>query len=147
MTGCSGGGRLVVPFVIIICLLAAAGCTTIPGPEAKPTATPVKTPGGPVTMQPKVTAVKTTIVPATVAQAAIPAAAQLGGSPLQTCTEQKGFLVQPGQTCPGAWMVASDTFSCCSQQPVRNAARNASVTISPLTLAISFDDALSPVLP
>ena len=34
---------------------------------------------------------------------------------IQTCAYQGGFICGQDQTCPGEWLNASDTESCCSQ--------------------------------
>jgi hypothetical protein len=139
-----------ISLVLVLFLLISAGCTTIPGPEQRTVQTPVKT-TIPVTPQVKTTPVKTitttpltappTPPPSPLPTPVIPAAGSgQDGSVSQTCAQQNGGIAQPGETCPGAWLVASDTFSCCSQKPVREASRNTSITVEPFTLVIDMDD-------
>jgi hypothetical protein len=38
----------------------------------------------------------------------------IANQPTQTCDEQNGYICTSQQTCPGSWLSASDTDSCCS---------------------------------
>jgi hypothetical protein len=141
-----------VTSILILCLLIAAGCTSIPGPEPRSTPAPVKT-TVPVTPQVKHTLVKTTTEPVPVMATSKPVvqlspAATLSGTyESRTCAQQGGGIVQPGQQCPGSWLIAADTFSCCSVAPVSALSRNASITLEPFDLTLSLDDDPGSILP
>ena len=146
-----------VAAVLIIVLLISSGCTSIPGPEARPTlaiaATPV--PNAVVTINtmraattPAIT-VPPTLKPGAVPTGGITPAASLpqGTNASLTCALQGGSIAVPGQQCHGTWLIAPDTFSCCSQLPVRETSRNTSVTLEPFDLAIVMDDDPGSILP
>ena len=65
----------------------------------------------------------------------------------QTCTMQGGVVVTPGLTCPGVWLPATDTSSCCSVKPVPVRNGNSTITIEPLDLSVRVDDDLGNVVP
>jgi hypothetical protein len=142
--------------VLIILLLVSAGCTAIPGPEPRTTlrSTTTFTPQETVTIKTMgvsttvMTIVPTAVVTTTPANG-VPAPATTGQGMYETrtCAQQGGGIALPGQKCPGAWLIAGDTFSCCSTSPVRATARNTSVTIDPFVLAIVMDDDPGSVLP
>lgn len=134
--------------LLVICLIAGAGCASIPGPEARFTPLPTTKPVV-VTPQVKETAAMATAVPATPVPAATPPV-RATATPVtvitqgiyetRSCQEQGGSVAGPGYSCPGAWLLAGDTFNCCTTAPVRMAAGNASITIPPLDVVIVMDD-------
>ena len=136
--------------VLAACFLVTAGCTSIPGPEARFTPIPTTTPV-PVTPQVKVTTVKVTPVTVSVTPAvpiaAVTTAPEQGMYETRTCAGLGGFAVGPGQECPGTWISAGDTFNCCSTGPVRAVTQNVTVNISPLDLLIVMDDDPGSILP
>ncbi len=141
----------------LILLLLCAGCATIPGPDV--TFTPVPTKATlPATPQVKTTTLKPTPNPtvpvpvsvtrmATFTPATTQQAAGEKSSWTQSCGEQGGSVVQPGQICPGTWLVAADTLNCCSAVPVRATQPNATVTIAPYDLVIVMDDDPGSIVP
>jgi hypothetical protein len=139
--------------VILIVLLSSAGCTSIPGPEPRQTLIPVTTmPVEVVTM--RTSTLMATPAPTTAALATAPiismtptSSLQNAATGLKTCSRQGGGIAEAGQQCPGTWLVASDTFNCCSKAPVREISRNASVTISPFDVVIVMDDDPGNTLP
>ena len=46
----------------------------------------------------------------------------------------------PGQVCPGTWLNASDSFSCCSNLPVAGKTTNPRLVVAPLDLRITSND-------
>lgn len=144
-----------VAAVLLILMLVSAGCTSIPGPEPRATPLPTTTfaPQQVVTIKTMgISTTVTTVVPTVVVTTATPvnAAPATPGQGMyetRTCSQQGGGIALPGQKCPGAWLIAGDTFSCCSTSPVRATARNTSVTIDPFVLAIVMDDDPGSVLP
>jgi hypothetical protein len=144
-----------VAAVLLIFLLVSAGCTAIPGPEPRATLMPatsvspkevvtIKTMGVSTTV---ITTVPTPVVTTTNPAKGVTEATGQGMYETRTCAQQGGGIALPGQKCPGAWLIAGDTFSCCSTSPVRATARNTSVTIDPFVLAIVMDDDPGSVLP
>ena len=147
-----------IAFVFLISiLLISSGCTSIPGPEPRsaPAIMTTLTPNVVVTMNkmrvitpqaPTVSpTLKTTTVPlkgTTVTPSPDPATNQS-----LTCAQQNGVIALPGQQCPGTWLIALDTFSCCSTVPVREVIRNTSVIIEPFNLVIVMDDDPGNILP
>ena len=142
--------------VLIILLLMSAGCTSIPGPEprtvpitASPTPTEIVTINTMRVMTTPVPMGLPTLAPAAVPSKEVPATP----SPLKAadesrgCAQQGGGIARPGQQCPGTWLIASDTFNCCSAVPVREISRNTSVTIEPFDLVIVIDDDSGSILP
>ena len=147
--------KVIVPaaaVILVICLLASAGCATIPGPDVRFTPSPTKTPI-PVTPHVKTSPIKIGQTPvATVATTATPRVSDTAGSPSvvyesRTCAQFGGTVARPGETCPGEWLNAADTFNCCSKPPVRETSRNTSVTIKPFILVIDMDDDPGSILP
>lgn len=139
-----------VPAALVMILLLlvplAAGCLTIPGPEkAQKTTSPATT--VPVPPTPKVTVTK---APVPVASSAMPSATvtkSSSGYAAGTCAGLGGIEVVPGQQCPGTWLLATDTFSCCSVRPVTAGKGNGTVTAAPFSLVIDLDDNPGPILP
>jgi hypothetical protein len=138
--------------ILVVFLLVTAGCTTIPGPEPRPTPAATKT-TVPVTPQVKVTVTQVPPTsPAVVATRTIlqitPTLSPRGTSESRTCAQQGGGIAQPGQQCPGTWLVSTDSFSCCSVTPVRApVVQNASVVIDPFDIATILDDDPGSILP
>ncbi|MFA4824854.1 MAG: hypothetical protein WC593_06805 [Methanoregula sp.] len=58
----------------------------------------------------------------------------------KTCSQLKGTIAIPGQVCPGRWLTASDSFSCCSKNPVAGTTANPRLTVAPLDLRITHND-------
>jgi len=144
---------LVTVSILILCLLVTAGCTSIPGPEPRVTPTAEKTPV-PVTPQAKTLAIKTATLPPTPTSATrpvitqpTPATTPQGTYELRTCAEQDGGIAQPGERCPGTWLAAADTFSCCSVMPIPAIDRNTTISIEPLDLVIVMDDNPGTIIP
>ena len=150
--------RLLFALAVIFLLVSfplAAGCLSVPGPDSTKKTTPVT---AAVTRSPQATAspeVPATPAPAQVATRA-PAVPQPSspvatpgktGYAVATCTDQGGFLVAPGQQCTGSWLSATNTFSCCSVQPVSAAGSNRSVQAAPFTLTVNIDDNLGSITP
>ncbi|RZN36907.1 MAG: hypothetical protein EFT35_07425 [Methanophagales archaeon ANME-1-THS] len=85
----------------VLCIVLTSGCVQEKG------ATPTPPPSAPPTLSTSVA----------------------GG--LKTCTELNGYVCEVGDECPGEWLDASDTFSCCSK-PCTSSIREAGVlTIEP----------------
>lgn len=142
--------------LLLILFPLVAGCLSVPGPESQKK-TPAVTAA--VTRSAQTTAPATTVVQRTAVTA--PAAERTTTPPTpvataaptvsryatETCTGQGGSLVLPGQTCPGAWLVATNTFSCCSVQPVDAKGSNKTVSAAPFTLTVNIDDTLGSIRP
>ncbi|MHB8164429.1 MAG: hypothetical protein ACYDDV_08770 [Methanoregula sp.] len=58
----------------------------------------------------------------------------------KTCSQLQGTIAVPGQVCPGTWLTASDSFSCCSKTPVAGSTSNPLVMVEPLALRIIHND-------
>lgn len=146
--------------LLVVAIILCAGCTSIPGPDARFTPLPTTT-MVPMTPQVKVTSLKLTTAPVTTspfaAATAIPVATTASLQPTatvppdtfetRTCAEQGGSVVGPDQACSGTWLAAGDTFNCCSAVPVRDTVRNVTVAIPPLDVVIVMDDDPGPVVP
>lgn len=144
----------VVSLLLILCLIVTAGCTDIPGPEPrKATPTPTPTPDLIPMKTMRVTTTLVTVVPTVpaperTAPPARPAVTQAPGTyELRTCAQMGGVIVNPGERCPGTWLPAPDTFSCCSEPAVTVIDRNASITVDPFDLEIRLDDDPGRILP
>lgn len=59
----------------------------------------------------------------------------------KTCSQLKGIVAIPGQVCPGTYLTASDSFSCCSKNPVAGKTTNPRLTVEPLDLRNTYNDA------
>jgi hypothetical protein len=139
--------------IAIVFLIVVAGCTSIPGPEPRSTPAPptttvpvtpqVRDPGMRVTTTP----VPTTAVTVRTLAMVTPVATREGSYEARTCAQQGGGIAEPGQRCPGTWLVAPDTFNCCSVTPVRDPVRNISITVPPFDAVIPLDDDPGSVLP
>ncbi|PKL63667.1 MAG: hypothetical protein CVV32_12555 [Methanomicrobiales archaeon HGW-Methanomicrobiales-3] len=146
---------MVIASLLILCLLVTAGCTSIPGPEPRKTTAPQQ-PTAPVTPQGTIAVLKTaTPVTATPGPAVTPVAVQTmippttpqGTYETRTCAEQGGAIARPGEMCPGTWIRATDSFSCCKEMPVPSLDRNSTLSIEPLDLEIVMDDAPGTIVP
>jgi len=94
--------------LILVGAILACGCARERRGETSPPAPPaLRTPPRPA--QPTVTP-------------AVPGAG--------TCSALGGSTCSPGTDCPGTWLDASDSFSCCSQS-CTGAGGSAAVTIEP----------------
>jgi hypothetical protein len=147
----SNKGIIAVLAILLLLLLITAGCTSIPGPEPRSTPAPAKT-TVPVTPQAKVTVAMTPIPAQTEAVTKIlvpvnPTPSPAGTYESRTCAQQGGGIAHPGQQCPGTWLTASDTFSCCSVPPFREPAQNASVVAEPFDIFLVIDDDPGSILP
>ena len=112
--------------LMVICIISA-GCTSGKA-EQPPPATTVPTPFP--------------TKPQTTSQTPAPVPVATTGSDLavQTCSQLKGITVVPGQECPGRWLTAYDSFSCCSQKPVTGKTAKPRMTAEPLDLRITHND-------
>ena len=132
--------------ILIVCSLAAAGCTSIPGPGSGAGTTATTTPSAPVqTVQ--ATPVQTVPMTGNFPMRQPTAAPPVASSVNQTCAMQGGVIVTPGLTCPGVWLPATDTSSCCSVQPVPVVTTNPPITVEPLDLSVRMDDDLGSIVP
>jgi len=142
--------------LLLVIFPLAAGCLSVPGPESQkktPTITAAVTrsaqttaPATTVVQRTVVTtpaAERTTILPSPVATTA-PTVSRYAA---ETCTGQGGSLALPGQTCPGAWLAATNTFSCCSVKPVDAKGSDKSLSAAPFTLTVNIDDTLGSIRP
>jgi hypothetical protein len=110
-------------FILILCIFAA-GCTSTP--EVKPVpATPI-----PIEYLTKVP------IPVTTPQVT----ATLSDDGSKTCSQLQGTVAIPGQVCPGTWLTASDSFSCCSKTPVAGKTTKTRLAADPLDLRILNND-------
>jgi hypothetical protein len=142
--------------LLLVIFPLAAGCLSVPGPESQKK-TPTVTAA--VTRSAQTTAPATTIVQGTVVTApaaertttlstpSITTAPIVSRYAADTCTGQGGSLVLPGQMCPGTWLVATNTFSCCSVKPVNAKGSNKTISAAPFTLTVNIDDNLGSIRP
>jgi hypothetical protein len=141
--------------VLMTLLLISAGCTSIPGPAPR---TPVPTVTTPpveiITMKTMrvptpIPAVTSVVITTTSPHQGITATLSpaKGTYESRTCAQQGGGIAVPGQRCPGTWLIAVDTFSCCSAALVDEGPRNASVTIGPFDLVVGMDDDPGTIVP
>ena len=90
----------------LICIALTSGCVnekrTTPSPSSTPALTPTPAPS---------------VTPAS--------------DGLQSCTELNGFECGMGEDCPGEWLDASDTFSCCSEPCTSSTGAEGVLTIEP----------------
>lgn len=150
--------HLLVPVIaslIILCLLVTAGCTSIPGPEPRQSTTqqqptaPVNPPGTIAVLKTAtpVTAIPTPGVNPVAVQTTTPTTTPQGTYEIRTCSGQGGGIARPGEMCPGSWISATDSFSCCTVVPVVSLDRNTTISIDPLDLEIVIDDTPGNVVP
>ncbi|MDD5143389.1 hypothetical protein [Methanoregula sp.] len=150
-------GIFVLSVILLLVLFPlAAGCLSVPGPESQKK-TPAVTAA--VTRSPQTTAPATTVVQGTVVTE--PAALRTTTLPTpvattaptvsryaaETCTGQGGSQVHPGQMCPGTWLAATNTFSCCSVKPADAKGSNNTISAAPFTLTVNIDDNLGSIRP
>lgn len=146
-------------FAVLLLVLTplVAGCLTVPGPEDGKKY-PVITRPTTIPHVAKTTVARTPVVTQTPALAKTPVPATISATPLGTlavssgtCTQIGGTIVTPGYTCPGPWLAASDTFSCCSKIPVAETfgSSNESVTAIPpaFSLSVNLDDDPGSIVP
>lgn len=110
-----------VIFLLILCILAA-GCTS--KTEIKP---------APATTVPITTASKV-LTPVPTPHVTV----SDNGS--KTCIQLKGTIVIPAQVCTGIWLMASDSFSCCSKILVAGKITKPRLVVDPLALRITYND-------
>ena len=130
----------VVAALLLILSLLAAGCMTIPGP-GDTTKSPTLTPRPAATVQSPVVPLKTaqaaaTTIPVTATEIVTP------GYENTSCSAQNGFVVSPVERCSGVYLIATDTFSCCSKRPVAGGNATALVAVPALALPLNPDDDL-----
>jgi len=145
--------------ILVSVMLVVAGCASVPAPgsplvpgQSKTTA-PTKIPA---TMTPSpVKTVKTfppvpttTAIPQSVTP--IPISTLTGSRySVDTCSGLGGFVVSPGDRCPGVWLDTTGTFSCCSLKPVPETRSNVSVAVAarPLDLHVNLTDDPGRIVP
>jgi hypothetical protein len=114
--------------LLIVCLLVT-GCTS--RTDVQPvSATPL----------PTTYAVKG-FTPAPTPQVLVPDGGSEVGDGTKACSQLNGTIAVPGQVCPGTWLTVSDSFSCCSKIPVIEKTAKPQLTVAPLNLQITHDDA------
>jgi hypothetical protein len=143
--------------VLIILLIIISGCTSIPGPAPRtaPPATATPTPEQVAPLKtlrvstPSVTMTLLSVTTGTISPGVttVPVTLPQGIFESRTCSQQGGGIAVPGQVCPGTWLIAADTFSCCPVPPIRPGIRNASVTVEPFVVLIRMDDDPGSILP
>ena len=128
---------------LLVLMPFVAGCLTVPGPESTKKTTPVTAAvtRSPQTTSPAITAAQSPVVTPFPATHAISQTSYASG----TCTDLKGYLVSPGQQCNGAWITATNTFSCCSVPPVKAGHDNNTVSVAAFTLTVNSDDSLGDI--
>lgn len=141
--------------LLLVFFPLVAGCLSVPGPESQkktPTVTAAVT-RSPETTAPVTTVVQRTVVTApatgrtTIPTSGTTTAPIVSRYAADTCTGQGGSLVLPGQTCPGAWLAATNTFSCCSIKPADARGSNKTISAAPFTLTVNIDDTLGSIRP
>lgn len=142
--------------LLLILFPLAAGCLSVPGPESQkktPTVTAAVTRSAQTTA-PATTVVQRTVVTApaaektpTLSTPSITTAPIVSRYAADTCTGQGGSLVFPGQTCSGAWLAATNTFSCCSVKPSDAKGGNKTISAAQFTLTVNIDDNLGSIRP
>jgi hypothetical protein len=91
--------------ISVLCIVLTSGCVKEKG------ATPTPPPAPSATLTPTLTA-------------------SLAGG-LKTCAELNGYVCEVGDECPGEWIDASDTFSCCSKPCTSSISEAGLLTIEP----------------
>jgi hypothetical protein len=125
----SSTGRFIKPAIIILILcLLFTGCISRTEVQPAP-ATPVPTAFVPKGTAPSLPAPSPVTVTVTVLD---------DGS--KNCSQLQGTVAIPGQVCPGTWLTATDSFSCCSKTPVAGKTAKPRLTIVPLDLRIAHND-------
>lgn len=141
--------------LLLVFFPLVAGCLSVPGPESQkktPTVTAAVT-RSPETTAPVTTVVQRTVVTApatgrtTIPTSGTTTAPIVSRYAADTCTGLGGSLVLPGQTCPGAWLAATNTFSCCSIKPADARGSNKTISAAPFTLTVNIDDTLGSIRP
>jgi len=130
--------------LLISCMLIVAGCASIPGPGS-PTPTPTKTPAPAVAIHTTVVSqamTLRTIAPAAITSTPLPVRTSPPGLrySVKTCAELGGFVVSPGERCPGTWQDGTETFSCCSVPPEPDIQANLTLVAMPLDLHVNLTD-------
>jgi len=120
--------------ILLIGTLIVAGCTGPSGSSAPQSVT------SPTPALPMVKITKVTPTPQTIA-------VQEQVNEAMTCTQRGGFLTVAGQRCPGTWLIAANTYSCCSQEPVRVGTGNTTITTESFDIIINFNDDLGDIIP
>lgn len=152
-------GRWIFALAAILLLILfplAAGCLSVPGPESQkktPTVTAAVSRSAQATA-PVTTVLQRTAVTTPAGERTTPlpspsatTASQVARYAADTCTGQGGAQVLPGQTCPGTWLAATNTFSCCSVKPVDAKGSNKTLSAAPFTLTVNVDDTLGSIRP
>lgn len=113
--------------LVLVVILFTAGCTDQKDSKTiapvTPTATPEMTPSPVITISPETTPDVSSLLAA-------------------TCDQQNGFIVTPGHSCPGKYVPASDSFSCCLKKPVSENLNNPVITLDLFDFSISMNDTL-----
>jgi hypothetical protein len=121
----------IVTVVLVVLVLAGfsfvAGCAKNRGQDTGRIPSPVLT-----------TAAEKTVLP--VATPVVKVTTSVQGGALKTCTRLGGTVSSAGQTCPGTYLAASDTFSCCSAKPAGGSSPAAALTIEPFTAPVENED-------
>jgi len=129
---------LLAAVALVVLALLVTGCMSIPGPGdtttapavTPPTVTPVQVP---VTLQP-------TVIATSPAKPLPVTPAQTPGYENATCAAQGGTIVTPGEECNAGYIPTTDSFSCCSGNPVAIGNGNATITIPTFDLSVNLDD-------
>jgi len=148
--------------ILVFVMLVVAGCATVQAPGSPLVPTPAKT-----STPSKVTATVTIISPVKTLRTLAPVTTPPTTSPsspattppesrysVETCPEMGGFIVSPGDSCPGSWLDTTGTFSCCSQKPVPESQANltgvtaaATAAARPLDLRVNLTYELGRIVP
>ena len=129
---------VMVAVALVVLAFLVTGCMSIPGPGDTKTASAVTPPAAtpaqvPVTMQPTVIATSTAKpLPVTPTQTT--------GYENATCAAQGGTIVTPGEQCNASYLPATDSFSCCSENPVAIGNGNVTITIPTFDLSLNLGD-------
>jgi hypothetical protein len=132
-----GTNVIMAAVILVIIALLAAGCMSIPGPGDTTTtpavAPPAVTPAqATATLEPVVRTITANPVPVTTTPAP--------GYETATCAAQGGTIVSPGEKCTGSYLPATDSFSCCSKNPVAIGNGNVTAAIPSFDLTLNLDD-------
>ena len=143
--------------VLLSLMLVIAGCASVPAPGEPLVPTPAKT-ITPTKVTPAVTVsvAKTlrTLAPVATTPLSTTIPPVMTTTPsgnrysVETCAGAGGFVVNPGERCPGSWMDTTGTFSCCSLQPVPDTPANLTVVSArPLNLRVNLSDDPGSIVP